>query len=249
MNRVSRLHVAAVVSAATFLGACTVSEQSAPSLIGPSGPGLAVTLSANPPAVPRDGSSQVTVTVVARDESGAPRAGIRLVGNVSPSATVLDQDGATTGPDGTATFRLIAPTLSTVAANNQIVFWVTPLDPAISDYWNASQRPVAVGLLGPSNATYPGPNFVTSPEEPVAPAVVVFDASSTTDEGVSCISCSYSWLTSDGQSAGGMFTAFDFPLPGTYAVRLTVTDATGTTSSIVKSVEVTEAEAEEEEMP
>lgn len=238
MNRVSPLRLAAALSAATFLGACTVSDQSAPSLTGPSGPGLSVTLSANPPALPRDGSSQATVTVVARDASGAPKAGLRLVANVSPGATGLSQDGATTGADGTATFRLTAPTLSTVAANNQIVFSVVPLDPEIADIWNSSVRPVALGLLGPSNATYPSPSFVATPEAPKAPAVVVFDASATMDEGVPCVSCSFSWTTSNGGTSTGMFTSFEFLSPGTYSVRLTVTDATGASSSIVKSVEI-----------
>lgn len=247
MNRDLLLRLTAAMGAVTVLAACTVKEQAAPSLMGPSGPGLSVTLTASPAALPRDGSSQSTVTVVARDANGAPVAGVRMIGNVSPGATGMGQSEAVTGADGVARFLLTAPILSTVAANNEIVFWVTPLGGIADDFWNASARPVALGLIGPSNATYPSPNFVTSPATPVAPAVVVFDASSTTDEGVRCFSCSYTWTTSTGESATGIFTSFLFELPGTYAVRLTVTDATGTTNSIMKSVEVAEPTEEEDE--
>jgi PKD repeat protein len=244
MNRVSYLGVIAAVA----LGGCTVTEQSAPSVAGPSGPGLSVTLSASPAAIPRDGSSQSTVTVVARDASGSPLPGIRMAANVSPGATGVAQSEAVTGADGRATFLLTAPTLSTVAANNQIVFWVTPLSGINGDFWNATARPVALGLLGPSNTTYPNPNFTFTPEAPTAPAVVVFDGSSTTDEGVQCSSCSYSWRTSDGQSSSGVYAYFEFLSAGTYAVSLTVTDSTGTTSGITKTIEVEAPEPVEDPM-
>ena len=112
-------------------------------------------------------------------------------------------------------------------------------------------RPVALGLLGPSNSTYPSPNFVTTPESPVAPATVVADASATRDEGQTCFSCSYSWTTSDGQSASGRYASFFFMTAGTYSINLVVTDATGTSNSIMKVVEVetaSEDDEEEEEM-
>ena len=200
----------AAMSAVALLGGCTTPSQEAPALIGPSGLGLSITMTASPSALPRDGSSQSTVTVVARDADGKVLAGVRLLGNVSPGATQLAQSEAVTASDGSARFLLTAPILSTVAANNQVVFWVTPLGGINDDFRNASARSVALGLLGPSNATYPSPNFVTTPEAPTAPAFVSFDASSTTDEGVSCMSCTYRWETSHGFSSSGRFTAFPF---------------------------------------
>jgi PKD repeat protein len=204
-------------------------------------------MTASPAALPRDGSSQSTVTVIARDESGEALPGIRLLASVSPGTTQVAQAEAVTGSDGTARFLLTAPTPSTVAADNQVVFRVTPLGGINDDFRNASARSVALGLLGPSNATYPSPSFVTTPEAPTAPAVVTFDASATMDEGVPCISCSYLWETSNGLSASGRFVALPFDAAGTYAVTLTVTDVTGTSNSIIKSIEVRPAAAEEEE--
>ncbi len=251
-NRILRLRVMAAFCAVGLLGGCTTKSQEAPPLIGPSGLGLSITMTASPAALPRDGSSQSTVTVIARDESGNALSGVRLLANVSPGATQLAQSEAVTGTDGTARFLLTAPILSTVATNNQVVFRVIPLGGINDDFRNASARSVALGLLGPSNATYPSPNFVISPEAPTAPAFVTFDASSTMDEGVPCMSCTYQWETSHGYSSSGRYTAFPFDVAGTYAVALTVTDVTGTVNSIIKSIEVkaaTEEEDEEEEEP
>jgi hypothetical protein len=249
MNRFSHLRAVAALCAATVLGGCSIDKQSAPALAGPSGLGLSLSLTASPTAIPRDGSSQSTVTVVARDANGSPVAGLRMLANVSPGETGVAQSEAVTGSDGSARFLLTAPAQSTVAENNQVVFWVTPLDGTNGDFWNSTPRPVALGLLGPSNATYPSPNFTFTPDAPTAPAVVVFDASSTMDEGMPCLSCKYEWTTSDGQDATGRFTSFAFLSPGTYAVGLKVTDATGTSISIIKSIEVKEAQAEEDPMP
>jgi len=252
-NRTLHRRVMAAMAAVALLGGCTTKSQEAPSLMGPSGLGLLITMTASPAALPRDGSSQSTVTVFARDESGQVVSGVRLLANVSPGATQLAQSEAVTGADGSARFLLTAPILSTVAANNQVVFRVTPLGGINDDFRNASPRSVALGLLGPSNATYPSPNFVITPEAPTAPAFVTFDGSSTMDEGVPCMSCMYTWETSHGYSSSGRYAAFPFDLPGTYAVALTVTDVTGTTNSIIKSIEVkaaaTEDEGEEEEEP
>jgi hypothetical protein len=248
-NRTLYRRVMAAMGAVALLGGCTTKSQEAPSLMGPSGPGLSITMTASPAALPRDGSSQSTVTVVARDADGKVLSGVRLLANVSPGAAQLAQPEGVTGADGSARFLLTAPILSTVAANNQVVLWITPLGGINDDFRNASARSVALGLLGPSNATYPSPNFVTTPEAPTAPALVTFDASSTMDEGVPCISCTYQWETSHGYGGTGRYIAFPFDFEGTYAVALSVTDATGASDSIIKSIEVKAPEAEEEPMP
>jgi hypothetical protein len=66
------------MSMAVTLGACTVAKDSAPSLAGPSGFGISFTMAANPTVLPRDGSTQTTITIVARDESGQPKPNSRL---------------------------------------------------------------------------------------------------------------------------------------------------------------------------
>lgn len=250
MNRIARLRLMVAMSVAVTLGACTVAKDSAPSLAGPSGFGTSFTIAANPTVLPRDGSTQTTITVVARDESGQPKPNLPLDVAVSPSTAVVALD-AQTRSDGSARFLVTAPRPEVVAPqDNTVVLWVLPQGEAIgNDFQNARAQSVRVNLSGARNATYPSPTFTISPEAPIAPAYVVFDASGTTDEGVQCFSCTYSWATSHGYVASGVVAAFPFSLPGTYAVVLTVTDITGTVNSTARSVEVKPEEEEEDPMP
>jgi len=250
MNRIAYLRPMVAMGLAVTLGACTVSKDSAPSLAGPSGFGVSFTMAANPAVLPRDGSTQTTITIVARDESGQPKANVPLDVSVSPSIPVVALD-AQTRSDGSARFLVTAPRPEIVAPqDNNVVLWVLPQGEAIgNDFQNARAQSVRVNLSGARNATYPNPTFTISPEAPIAPAYVVFDASGTTDEGVQCFSCTFSWATSHGYVASGVVAAFPFTLPGTYAVSLTVTDITGTVNSTARSVEIKAEEVKEEEMP
>src|SRR5688500_14661808 len=58
--------------------ACGLDRQTAPSLVGPSGHALSLTLSASPDILPRDGSSQASVTVTAYDADGSPKRDLTL---------------------------------------------------------------------------------------------------------------------------------------------------------------------------
>jgi len=193
---------------------------------------------ATPPVLPRDGSSQATIVVTARDSSGVPIPNVRLVPSIAPLGTPLTQINQTTTSNGTATFVIIAPTQSTVAVGNQVVLSIAPVE---GDFQNAQGRSVSVGLLGLSNATYPEPDFTVAPESPKAGTTVVLDASATKDEQVQCLTCTFTW-TIEGKDETGTVVTHVFPAEGAYAVTLTVTDATGTTRSITRAVEIAKAE-------
>ncbi len=247
MNRVSSMRVAAAMCAAAIASACTVSEQSAPSLAGPSTFGISFTMAASPTVVPRDGSTQTTITVVARDASGQPKPDVPLQVVVSPSIAVNALDPLTRS-DGSARFVLTAPTMDVVAPqDNNLVLWVVPQGEAIgNDFQNARAQSVRVNLSGPRNATYPTPDFTISPEAPLPGGSVVLDGTKTTDEGVSCVTCTYIWNIEGFQLSGPVVSVF-FEAPGTYSVILRVTDVTGTSSTTGKVVEVKPAEEEEDE--
>jgi PKD repeat protein len=150
-----------------------------------------------------------------------------------------------TGADGVARFVVTSPQPEIVTANNQVLVFVTRVGNDDRDF---SSRSVAVGILGPSNATYPTPDFAIVPESPVVDVAVVFDASATTDEGVPCLDrCTYSWSFGDGSTGGGRVASHAYGAKGSYAVTLTVTDDLGSTGTVTRAVEVTEAEEEEEE--
>jgi hypothetical protein len=240
--------VVAALCAATVLGGCSIDKQSAPALAGPSGFGLSFTMAASPTSLPRDGHTETTITIVARDASGAPKPNVPLLVEVSPSVPVVALDRETR-TDGSARFVVTAPTTDVVAPiDNNVVLWVVPQGEAIgNDYQNARFQSVRVNLLGPRNATYPSPEFTFSPEAPKPMGSVVLDATKTTDEGTQCVTCTYIWNVEGIQISGPVVSVF-FGAPGNYSVILTVIDFTGTRSQTGKVIEV-KAEEEEEEEP
>lgn len=239
-------HLFLAVAAGTLFSGCTLQNQSPPPLTGPSGFGVSLTLAANPAVLPRDGSSQTTITVVARDASGQPKPNVTFQVSVSPSIPVVALDSQTRS-DGSARFLLTAPSSDVVAPqDNNVVVSLTALGDAIAnDFQNAHAQAVRVNLLGPPNATYPSPEFTVSPETPKPGGSVVLDATKTTDEGVPCVSCTYTWDVNGESLSGPVVSAF-FAAPGSYSVILKVTDVTGTSSSTGKSIQVEAADAEEE---
>lgn len=245
MNRISSLRLMVATCAAATLGACTVKSDSAPSLAGPSGFGLSLTMAANPTVLPRDGSTQATITIVARDAAGQPKPNVPLQVGVSPSVPVVALDRETRA-DGSARFVVTAPTTDVVAPeDNNVVLWVSPQGEVIgSDFQNARAQSVRVSLSGTRNATYPSPDFTFSPEAP-KPGSVVLDATKTTDEGVPCVTCTYVWNV-EGVQYSGPVVAVLFEAPGNYSVILRVIDTTGARSSTGKVIEVKDEKAEEE---
>ena len=243
----TRLVCAATTCAAVILCGCTMQQQSAPALAGPSGFGVSLSMTASPTVLPRDSSTQTTITVVARDASGQPQPNVSFKASVSPSIPLVQLD-AVTGSDGAARFLLTAPALATVAPeNNQVVLRITPLGDAVGgDFQNARAQSVAVGLLGPQNATYPSPDFTISPEAPKPGGSVVLDATKTTDEGIPCVSCTYLWDVAGVQLTGPVVAVF-LGAAGDHSAILTVVDATGTSSSTGKVIQVVAEEEEEEE--
>jgi len=231
--RVSSLALAGAASAALLAAGC-IDNKEAPALSGPSGFGVNLVMTASPSVLPRDGSSQATITVVAKDSEGNPVPNVTLAPSVVPGSVPVAAVQSVTGGDGVAQFVMTAPQSQTVTQNNQVVFYVTPLGGDVRDY---SSRSVAVGILGPSNETYPTPAFTFVPESPVAGAKVVFDASTSTDEGVVCDTCSFDWDFGDGNNSNGRVVDHTFAA-GTFAVRLTVTDVTGSGSTLTQTVTV-----------
>jgi hypothetical protein len=76
----------------------------------------------------------------------------------------------------------------------------------------------------------PSPAFTATPG---AGRQVDVDASATTDDGTVV---SYDWDFGDGASGSGVTASHTFPAPGTYVVRLTVTDDAGLTGSVTRTV-------------
>jgi PKD repeat protein len=217
------------------LTACTVDKQEAPSLIGPGGSAQSITLTASPDRVAHNGSAQSVVTLSMFDESGKPLAGQRV--SVTASAGSISNLEVVTNSNGLAVFTVTAPALSTPAA--EIVVFATPFG---TNADNALTRNLSIALTGtPVNKTAPTAAFTFEPESPEEGGGIVFDASTTTDEGSACGSrCLYSW-NFGGLGAGlteGIAVSRTVLTRGTYAVTLTVTDNAGTVSTKTRAVTV-----------
>ncbi len=221
--------------------ACSIEEQKAPGLTGPSSLALSVTMTATPSQLPLDGSSQSVVTVAAMDASGTPLPGLTLsLANSAPDAGVLSQSSVVTGSDGRASFAWVST--RAVAENGSlpaggIVITATP-----TGSFAESRTPVTVAITpvvpGGSN-TIPTAAFTFAPASPEVNATVAFDAGATTDEGRACGSgCTYAWDFNDGTTATGITATHAFTVAKTYRVTLTATDARGTSGSTAQDVTV-----------
>jgi PKD repeat protein len=100
---------------------------------------------------------------------------------------------------------------------------------------NVSSAPHAVTVHGPPSAS-----FSVAPPNPVAGRSVTFDGSGSSEQGGTI--ASYSWDFGDSTPAGsGPIASHAYAAPGTYTVKLTVTDGTGASASTSKQVTVDES--------
>jgi PKD repeat protein len=220
----TRVALVAVPLIAVLTTACGLDSQAPPPLIGPSGLGSSVSMTASPDQLPRDGSSQSVVTVTSRDpSSNRPAAGQRL--SVVVIGGTASQESIITNSDGRATFAVTAPSQTVIVPGNQIVVSVTPVGENAD---NALPRRISIALMGASNSTAPAPAFTVTPQNPEINQVATFDATTTTDEGVQCLdNCFYAWNFDDGTTATGRVVTHAFTVARSYNVELTVTDAAG----------------------
>jgi hypothetical protein len=241
------MRAAALLAVTLSLAACGIESQEAPSLIGPSGFGQSVTLSAVPDRLPRDGRSQSVVTLTVRNASGEAVSGQRVT--LDSNVGILTQADVVTGRDGRASFTVVAPPPG--STGNTIEVFATPVGGNFDD---AVTRSLTIAVTGPSNSAAPTPQFTINSAAGTAPvtvevlSTVVFDASPTTDEGQPCLErCSYAWDFGGEASASGRLVTYQFRQAATYAVRLTVTDASGTSASVTRTIVVEVGESPDAE--
>ena len=210
--------------AAIGAAACGLDKNEMPTLSGPSTTGLSVVMTATPDRLPRDGSSQSVVVVEVRNAQGRGVSGQRVTLSTTPGV-VLSQAEVVTGPDGRASFAVMAPTQGAVISTNTIVVQATPVG---TNADNSVTQVLSIALTGTTNRTAPTPQFTVTPQAPEVNKIATFDATSTMDEGVQCLDvCTYAWDFDDGATASGRIVTHAFSLARAYSVALTVTDASG----------------------
>ena len=235
MEGLQRVIASALVAAAAMtLGACGLDKQEAPALSGPSELALSLSLAAAPDQLPRDGSSQSIVTITARGANGQPLVGQRIslsLGANAPQGAALSQTEVTTGSNGTATFAVTAPVSGSLG---NITVSATPVG---SNAGNAATRVLQI-LATPANTVAPTAAFSFSPATPDVGQTVTFNASTTTDEGVSCTTCTFFWDFGGDGTAAGMIVTHAFSSGGAFLVKLTATDSGGSSGTAQQTVTV-----------
>jgi PKD repeat protein len=239
----------ALLSAATgSAAACSLGNQEAPELIGPSQFGRTITLTATPDQLVQDGTSQTTVTAVVRNEAGAPVQGVLLNFGVTSSDgrfITPSAQAVVTDANGRAQVTVTAPAAPSALPDSPVTLTVTA-SPVGDNLDNVTPQQISVRLVPPPG-TLPANNppvaaFTASPTVASVNQNITFDASSTTDERVVCgTNCTYAWDFGDGTLGSGITVTKQFSTSAgtSVTVTLTVTDPRGATDTETRTITVT----------
>ena len=231
----------ALVAVAALIGGCTTKKVEPPAPSGPSELATSLSLSASPDVLTQDGRSTSEIMVFARDANGQPLRNLALRADIMVNGTITDfgrlsMKNFATGSDGRGVTVYTAPqNVDSVDRGTKVTIAVTPVG---SDARGDFARQVDIRLVPPG--TVGGglaavPDFSISPEAPKQLETVTFNAS---DPALDAKLTSYVWDFGDGDTGSGRFTSHQYRDAGVYSVTLTVTDSTGQTGSLSKSVPV-----------
>src|SRR6185295_10243837 len=230
--------------AALSLGAtaaCTVHQDTAPSLTGPSTNAISMTVTATPDTLAQDGVSQSQIVVKMFDSAGHPIAGqqVRIdmqVGNVTQDFGTLSRRNVATASDGSASTIYTAPGGTNAGGAGTMVTFIASRvsgDAVNQDGFlsQASIRLTPVGTVtAPPSAgggtAVPTGSFTSSPSSPGLNQNVFFNASQSTAAAGHTIT-TYDWNFGDGNLGFGVTTSHAYTRAGTYTVTLTVFDDLG----------------------
>lgn len=233
-------HVAVLLGLGLLAAACTISEQEAPPLAGPSEYGLSIDVAVSPDILSQDGASQSMVTVTARDSNGTPVRNLSLrgeivVGGVSADFGSLSARNVVTGTDGRAVFVYTAPAAPSVAVDQFTIveIYVTPVG---TNFDNSTARRASIRLVPPGVVIPPdglSASFTFTPSAPSESQNVLFDASQS--QGAIA---EYRWSFGDGRTGTGRTVTHAFSRAGSYSVTLTIVDPFGRSASTTSQVTV-----------
>jgi PKD repeat protein len=238
--------------AAVALAGCSVQETPAPLMTGPSELALRVSVQVIPDSILQDGTSQAAIQIDASGPDGRPLRALPLRLEILLGATLVDYGllsakTIVTGDDGRAHAVYTAPPRPAEPVDPETVVTIraTPIG---TDYRGEVGRTVDLrlvtpGVILPPNQA-PRASFSITPATPFVQTNVVFDASASTDEGQPCgVPCTYSWEFGDGARGSGIFTTHRYQAPGTFQVRLVVTDARGSSGLAAQAIIVSQGAA------
>ena len=244
MTRGLLVRLTTAAAALVVAAGCTMKNQDPPPFSGPAEFGTSITIQVSPDVLTQDGASQSVVTVVARDPDNQPIRNLPLraeiyVDGVLTDFGALSARNVVTGSDGRASLVYTAPASipNSPDTNTVVNILVTPSG---TDFNTAVARTAAIRLVPQGTVPPPAglqPSFTFSPSNPTESQNVLFDASesrSTTSAQI----VSYAWDFGDSRTGSGQTTTHAYSAPGTYFVRLTLTDSFGRSASTTRTVVV-----------
>jgi PKD repeat protein len=228
--------LATTITCALATASCTMKNQEAPPLTGPSDFGTSVTVSVTPDVLMQDGASQSVVTVMAYDAGSRPLANVPLTAEILFEGQVVDFGALSarsivTNSAGKATLVYTAPRDVGVEAVVEIA-----LTPTGNNFGSHPSRIARIRLVPPGirlPAVDLVPAFSFTPSSPGQGQTVVFDAQES--EGTIA---QYRWEFGDGDTASGETVSHAFSDVGSYVVRLTLVDPGGRSKSVSRSITV-----------
>ena len=237
--------MAAVAAALTLGSACTMKNQEAPPLSGPSEYATSIAISTAPDVLTQDGASQSLITITARDTNSAPIRNLSMraditVGGVHADFGSLSARNLVTGSDGRASLVYTAPAAPSVSVDNGTIVDIV-ITPVGTDYANTTSRTASIRLVPPGSVAPPDglkPNFTFTPSAPVDSQTVLFDASGSTSAAGNPI-VSYSWSFGDGGRGSGVTAGHSYTAAGSYVATLTISDAFGRSAQKSANIVVT----------
>jgi hypothetical protein len=244
MNR-GLLFTLITVGAVALSAGCSIADQKAPDLTGPSELGLSLAITATPDLIAANGASQSVINVVARDANGQPAANVELrvdtvdAGGAVVETGMLSARRITTGSNGQASVTFTAPmeTSFGVDCNCTVKVRLLPISTNSGSQW---ARFVMIKLVPPATIVVPGaptPDFFFNPAQPRPGQDVLFDASRSFDSDGFIASYKWEWGDADPPVTRATATEdHDYASAGTYFVTLTVTDNAGQQSFVTKKI-------------
>ena len=236
---ISRMATAAGILA--LASACTMKDQDAPPLAGPSEFSQSIAITVSPDVLPQDGASQSFITVTARDANSQPMRNVTVrtetrVGGTPVDFGMLSARSVVTGSDGKATLVYTAPPSPAVSPDSFIVVDIV-VTPFGTDFGNSSsaQRGNSAGAAGdgyPARRPGAGLHFHTHRRRLKARRC------SSTPRPARDRLRSISGTSVMATASSGRTASHAYDTAGTYVARLTIVDSFGRAASISRSLTV-----------
>ena len=240
--------LAFVAIAVLFIASCRTDQVEVPTLTGPGGARLFLTMDASPDKILIKTGNHIApisrITIQLKDQLGHPvpneKVAFRIINAEGSEVGIgtLDATTRTTDSGGFARVTYTAPSAEFQPVPTIVYIYAVMMNPSYANEVTARQK-LDLELARPfecvSGPGAPTVSFTSNPNPPVLNQLTCFDAQGTS--GANSI-ISYSWTFGDGGRATGPTACHTFKRRGQVSVTLTVVDANQNCSTLTQFFDV-----------